>query len=227
VNAGTLGFGGRVSNRVYRAPAPGLRGFLSHALPRPSQPLEVNVWRLKMLPRTFSQFLRVAAAVFIGRVFGVATLYGRCSHRVVRGDGTVLEYGIAGYRVVTTAFVNYLVDALQADQVFEDFKYHGWGTGSTAEAVGDTGLVTELTTQYAVDNTRVTGTQAEAAANIYRTVATLDPDADVNLREHGVFRAATGATTLMDRTVFASINLVGADGDTLQTTYELTATAGG
>jgi hypothetical protein len=223
-----VGFRGRSKNRRIRYAAPGLRGFLTHALPNPRNSREVNAWRLKNLPRVFTQFLRVQFAVTVGRACGVATFYGRCSHRVTRGDGTIEDYGIASYRVVTTAFVNYLVDALQADQAFENFKFHGWGTGSTAEAIGDTGLATELTTQYPTDNTRITGSQAEGASpNIYRTVGTLDPDADVNLREHGVFLAASGATTLLDRSVFASINLVGAAGDTLQTTYELTATAGG
>lgn len=225
-----IGFAGNAGHKTHRQPAPGLRGFLTHALPRPGLPAEVNVWRLKNLPRLTTQYLRVAAAVAIGRMFGVATLHGRCAHRVYRGDGRVLEYGIASYRVVTTAFVNYLVDAMQADQAFENFKFHGWGTGTVAEAVGDTGLGTEFTTEYATDNTRVTGTQTEgASANIYRTVATFDPDSGTTLAvtEHAVHLAATGATTICDRSKFAAITLTVADGDTLQTTYELTASAGG
>jgi hypothetical protein len=47
------------------------------------------------------------------------------------------------------------------------------------------------------------------------------------LREHGVFLAATGATTLLDRTMFAAITLVVADGDSLASTYDMTAATGG
>jgi hypothetical protein len=138
----------------------------------------------------------------------------------------MVDYGIVSLRVVTTAFVNYAVDALQADVTFENFKYHGFGTGSNAENASDTGLHTELTTQYAVNSTRPTGSQTEgASANIYRTVGTLDPDADVAITEHGIFLADTGATTLMDRSLFSAVNVDDA-GDTLEATYDLTLTAG-
>jgi hypothetical protein len=223
-------FTGRAKNKPLRYPMPGWRGFWTHALPRWGLEREVNIWRLKNLWHVLPAFLKVSFAALVAKRCGVMTVYSRLSHRVIKSDGTVLDYGIASYKVVTTAFVNYLTDALQADQAFEDFKFHGWGTGTNAEAVGDTGLQTELTTEYATDSTRVTGTQTEgASANIYRTVATLDPDSGTTLAitEHGVFRANTGATTLMDRSKFSAINLVVADGDTLQSTYELTATAGG
>jgi hypothetical protein len=226
----TTAFAGQLGHRLYRQPREGWRGFISHALPRRGHAREVNLWRTRMLPRNLWQFLLISFAVAVGRRCGAATMYGRLSHRVVRGDGRIEEYGIAGYRVVTTAFVNYLVDALQADQAFESFRYHGWGTGGAAEAVGNTGLTTEFTTEYVVNSTRETGSQTEgASANIYRTVATFDPDSGTTLAvtEHGVFLAASGATTLMDRTLFSAINLVVADGDTLVSTYDLTATAGG
>jgi hypothetical protein len=43
--------------------------------------------------------------------------------------------------------------------------------------------------------------------------------------EHGLF-SASSAGTLWDRTTFSAINLVGASGDALQSTYTLTITAG-
>jgi hypothetical protein len=229
MTSGYLSITGRLRNRAYRQPLPGLRGFLSPALPWFTHDREVNLWRLRMLPANCWQFAKVSTAVWVARRCGVYTMYGRLSHRVYRGDGRVQEFGIAGYRVITTAFANYVVDAMQADQAFENFKFHGWGTGSTAEAIGDTGLVTELTTEYAVDNTRVTGSQGEGAANVYRTLGTLVPNAGTSivLREHGVFLAATGATTLLDRTMFAAITLVVADGDSLASTYDMTAATGG
>jgi hypothetical protein len=145
-------------------------------------------------------------------------------------DGHVIEYGVLSTRVVTTAGVNFLCDAFQGLATLANMKYHGFGTGTTEEAVGQTALVTELTTQYASDNTRITGTQAEGGtANVYRSVATLSPDTGgtIAVTEHGLFDNATvGSGTLWDRSLFAAVNLV-AGSDSLQVTYDLTLTAGG
>ena len=141
--------------------------------------------------------------------------------------GVLTDYGVLSTRVVTTAGVNFIVDAFQNLQELENFKYHGYGTGTNAEASGDTTLQTELTTQYAVDNTRPTGSQTEgASANIYRTVGTLSPDSGgtIAITEHGIF-SATSAGTLLDRSVFSAVNLV-AGSDSLQTQYDLTVPAG-
>jgi len=147
---------------------------------------------------------------------------------VFRADGSIEDYGIVGRHVVTTAGVNFIVDAFQNSVEVENLKFHGIGTGSTAEATGDTALVTELTTEYNPDNTRATGTTTEgASANIYRTVGTntLDGTPGAALREHGIFsQAATGGGTLLDRTVYAAITL--SSGDGLQSTYDLTCSAG-
>lgn len=144
--------------------------------------------------------------------------------------GSVVDYGVMSTRVVTTAGVYFLCDAFQGLATLANIKYHGFGTGGTAEAIGDTLLVTELTTQYAVDNTRVTGTQVEGGSqNVYRSVATLSPDTGgtIAITEHGLFSAAaSGAVTLWDRSLFTAVNLV-AGSDSLQVTYDLTLTAGG
>lgn len=138
------------------------------------------------------------------------------------------DHGVVGRKVVTTAGVNFIVDAFQNITELENFKYHALGTGSTAEAAGDTALVTELTTQY-TGNVRATGTTVEgASANIFESVATntLDETPGAALREHGVMsQAATGGGSLLDRTVFAAINLTSGDG--LTSTYDLTLAAGG
>lgn len=142
----------------------------------------------------------------------------------------VLDYGLLSTRVVTTTGVNFLVDAFQGITEPELFNFHGYGTGAGAEGVGNTALGTEFTTEYATDNVRPTGTQAEgASANIYRTTATFSPNAGGTLAvtEHGIFsQAATGGGTLWDRSVFAAINIV-ASADSLQTQYDLTVSAGG
>lgn len=185
-------------------------------------------WRLKnFVQHKWRGLPALYAARLLGRVFGLVYLESSLSLKLIKGDGTVIDYGVVSHRVVTTAGVNYIVDAFQGTVEPENMKYHGFGTGTTAEASGDTGLVTELTTQYASDSTRPTGTTTEgASANIYRTVATLTPDSGGTLAitEHGVF-SATSSTTLLDRSVFSAVNVV-AGSDSLQATYELTFTAG-
>lgn len=149
------------------------------------------------------------------------------SLKILYKTGWVEDRGEVGWKVVTTAGANYLVDALQGLTEPENLKYHGIGTGSTAEAAGDTALVTELTTEYNPNSTRATGSLTEgASANIFRSIATntLDGTPGAALREHGIFSAAS-AGTLLDRTVFAAITLNSGDG--LQSTYDFTVNAGG
>jgi hypothetical protein len=160
-------------------------------------------------------------------MFGIPAHFGVLRLVKHHGLGGVTDYGIVSLRVVTTAGVGFIVDAFQNIVELESMNFHGFGTGGGAEAVGNTALTTELTTQYVADNTRPTGTQSEAAANIYRTVATLDPDADVSITEHGIFSQASNAGgVLLDRSLFTAIALTGATGDTLQATYDFTVTAG-
>ena len=142
------------------------------------------------------------------------------------GEVKIEDHGVVSRLVVTTVGVGFIVDAFQNLVELENMKFHALGTGSTAEAAGDTALVTELTTEY-TGNVRATGTTAESAANIYQTVATntLDSGAPV-LREHGVF-SASSAGVLLDRSVFAAITLDGTQGDALTSDYRLTLTAGG
>ena len=137
------------------------------------------------------------------------------------------DHGVVSRRVVTTVGAGFIVDAFQNLTEIENMKFHGLGTGVAAEAVGDTALGTELTTQYNPDNTRATGSTTEAAQTIYQTVATNTLDSgSPAVTEHGVFSAATGGV-LLDRSVFAAINLNGANGDGLQSDYRFTITAGG
>lgn len=163
----------------------------------------------------------------VARRLNVAVVYGSLYGRVVHADGSVTDYGLLGRRVVTDAGVNYLAaDMAGGSNDINLFKYHGYGTGTTAEAANQTALVTELTTQYATDSTRPTGSQS-ATTNVYTTVATLSPDSGgtIAITEHGLF-TATSAGTLWDRTVFSAVNLV-AGSDSLQTTYAGTFPSGG
>lgn len=145
---------------------------------------------------------------------------------VIRVDGRRENLGVVGYKVVTDAGVGYLAGCFTNANEAENMKYHGIGTGTTAEAAGDTALVTELTTQYNPDNTRATGSASLPSANVYQSVGTNTVDSAVAITEHGIFSSATsGAGTLWDRTKFSAINL--ASGDSLQSTYQLTINSGG
>jgi len=123
-------------------------------------------------------------------------------------------------KVVTDAFVAFVVDQLQAeDSTFGDFKYHDSGIGVGAEAAGDTGLGMPW------GGARDTGTQIEGAtANIYKSVATTTYNATKAITEHGLFNTAVTAT-LMDRTLFSAINVE--SGNQIEWTFQITFTAGG
>lgn len=184
-------------------------------------------WRLRQrwkLLRDGSYFLPLYARV--ARRLGLAVMYGELRGTVTHADGSITQYGLLGRRVVTTAGVTYLAADIAGGAGDSNlFKFHGFGTGNTAEAAGDIALVTELTTEYVTNSTRPTGSQA-SSTNTYTTVGTLAPDSGgtIAITEHGVFSAVSG-TTLWDRTVFTAVNLV-ASSDSLAATYVLTLPAG-
>jgi len=199
----------------------GLDHIRKYAASGPGLPSRVNAWRRD----NYLRLMVGAKKVLLARKFGIPTFNGQLWISVFRGDGSVEDYGLASLRVVTTAGVGYIVDAFQNTTELENLKFHGVGTGSTAEAVGDTALVTESTTVLNPDSTRATGSTTEAAANIYRTVGTVTFDGSAAIVEHGIFsQAATGGGTLLDRSVFSAINV--ASGDSIQFTYDFTVTAG-
>jgi hypothetical protein len=160
------------------------------------------------------------AAKAFSRLTGIPTLTAQLSCRLLKANGQIVDYGIVGYRVVTTAFVNEMVDQLQTeDATWGDFKYHDSGVGTTAEAIGDTDIETTD------GESRATGTQTEgASANIYRSVGTITYTTTKAITEHGLFNAAASGE-LMDRTVFTAINVVNTD--SIEHTYELTVSSGG
>lgn len=166
-------------------------------------------WKIK----NFRHLLRGVPDMIMGMVRPVGRLYVE----VHRADGRTEKLGLVSTRVVTTAGVNYLVDAFQGTTEPENFKYHGMGTGNTAENSSDTTLVTEV-------ETRATGSQTEgSSANIYKTVGTITATQARAIVEHGIFSAASSGT-LLDRSVFSTINL--STNDSIQFTYELTLPAG-
>lgn len=220
---GTLTQSGELTTRVIRlwpARELPLADIRHHGLPRRGLDPRINRWRASNVPNLWRGVRRSLAA----RALGLSNFYGTLWLRHVKADGEILDLGLAGMRVVTTAGVGFIVDAFQNSVELENMKYHGLGTGNTAEASGDTALVTELTTEYNPNSTRATGSLTEGASgNIFRTVGTNTVDASAAVVEHGIF-SASSAGVLLDRTVFSVVNL--ASGDSLQTTYDLTFTAG-
>lgn len=183
-------------------------------------------WLRQYKEKNFSRVLVGIEKVRLAEMWGLPVMLGSLNLSHLRADGDVLDFGLVSTRVVTTAGVNYLVDALQNLVEPELLKFHGIGTGTNAEASADTALQTEITTGLNPDNTRATGSLGEgASANIFRTVGTNTVDGSFAVTEHGLFnQAATGGGTMLDRSVFAAVNLVAAD--QIQTTYDFTITAG-
>ena len=152
------------------------------------------------------------------RLFSVVTITGKLEAVLIRADGSIVNYGVVGYRQVTTAFVNFVVDQLITEtSAFGDFKYHDSGEGSTGEASGDTDIETTD------GESRVAGTQVEDDADDYQSVGTITYTSTKTIAEHGLFNASTGVT-LMDRTVFGGIPVVNTD--SIQFTYTINIPAG-
>lgn len=184
---------------------------------------EARRWRRAQWPSIRRQLARIEVARMLGVQVTVPALYLK---KITR-EGNEQLFGLAGHRVVTTAGVNFLVAAWMNTVEPEIMKYHALGTGAGAETIGQTALVTELTTAYNPDNTRATGSLIQGGtANVLRSVGTNTVDAAAAITEHGLMsQAATGGGTLWDRSLFSVINL--ASGDGLESTYDATFTAGG
>lgn len=185
-------------------------------------------WRLSnwMRPSFILGLLFTLLALAVSKLSGIPTITSKLRAKVKRG-GEWTDYGVVSRRVVTTAGVTYLCANWQGGaQDIKLFNFHGCGTGVTAEAIGDTTLVTESTTALNPDSTRATGTKTNPAGNQLQTVGTLTFDASAAVTEHGIFtQAATGGGTLWDRSLFSAINV--SNGDSIQFTYVVTFNSGG
>jgi hypothetical protein len=151
---------------------------------------------------------------------GLVTFTAALRARKIYGDGRVHrfeDYGVVSEKLVTDAFIEYLVDEMQASTGgISGFSYHGSGISATAESATDTTLVSEIALS------RANGTQGEGlSANIYNAMGTQFYDGAYAVVEHGLFNAASSGI-LMDRSTFAAINV--GDGDAIEFTYELTIT---
>lgn len=207
----TIGMSGVLRSKVIRAPGPGI------------------AWKLRntLRPSFLLGFAQDRIAKAVSKYLGITTITTQLSARLLRADGSVVDYGILGYRSVTDAGVAMLVDDWQAGTPrINTLNYHGCGTGGTAENVTQTTLITESTTALNPDSTRATGTATQPSAPVFQSVGTLTFDAGAAITEHGLFsQAAIPGGVLWDRTLFTVINVL--SGDSIQFTYQCTVNAGG
>lgn len=162
--------------------------------------------RLRGLPQEFYRLAKLKPSA-------------QLSIKIFRADGTVEDLGVVSRRVVTTAGVNWLATAFVNTVEPETLNFHDCGTGTTAEAVGQTTLVTPY------GGARATGTQSTpGSVNVYRSVGTISFTSTLAITEHGIFTAST-VGTMFDRSLFAAINVI--NGDSIAFTWELTLPNGG
>ena len=206
VHTGRLGMGGKVSARK-----------ITNSV-RPSLD-----WRVKQALRkdTLKGFIGEKVAAPFANFFGAMTAVGTLRAVHTSGEtGLATNYEVISRRVVTDAWVAFLVDNMQVETAeFGDLKFHDSGVGTTAAVAGDTDI--ETTDGEA----RVAGTQIDGAAGawVYKSVGTITYTTSKAITEHGLFTIVTGGT-MVDRHVFAAINVVNTD--QIEFTYEITFTAG-
>ena len=130
-----------------------------------------------------------------------------------RGDELVQK--VEGHNVVTTAGKEFLASFLQSASVAASTftcKFVGVGTDSTAEAIGNTTLGTELA--------RTTGTVSYVTGAIYQVTATFTSGVGTGaIVEYGLFSANAGGT-MLSRDTEAVINK--SANDTLTTVVRIT-----
>lgn len=192
------------------------------SLPTKTMAPELQEWKAS----NFGNLMRRGRRVILSKLLHLPTLYGGLFLVKIGPDGRRVNLGLATVAVVTDSGVAYIAaDIAGGASDSSLFKFHGFGTGGTAEAASQTALVTEESTQY-VGDVRPTGSQA-SSTNTYTTAATYSPDSGGTraITEHGIFTAST-VGTMLDRSLFSVINVV-ASADSLLATYVLTLSSGG
>lgn len=151
-------------------------------------------------------------------LLGIPALLSELQIKVLRKDGSIEDYGVVGRRVVTTVGVGAIAAAFNSLFTLSNFNYHDAGTGTNAAVIGDTVLQTPW------GGARSAGTQSNPSNGLYRSVATITFNNTFAITEWGIF-SASSVGSLLDRFVFAALNVV--SGDAIQGTFTITFTAGG
>lgn len=236
----SIGLSGSVAHTIVKGPEKlpehkiSWKEVLYWSLPRRGLTPEVWLWRQKNYWRMCHELWRFYLMVGAARISGYPFMHGKLF--VAKMDGVtneIIPFGLASLRVVASAGRDEVVDEFDAATAagfdLTTFNYHGIGTGTTAAVAGDTDVETELTTEYNPNSTRATGTQSQPTSDVYQSLGTNTLDSGTPaITEHGLLsNASVGSGTLLDRHVFAAINLDGTAGDGLQSTYQLTIASGG
>lgn len=185
---------------------------IRHALHRAKQGMAYKLGLKKRGPTPANR-----RANEIAKSEAVLNMKATLKARLLPKDGKPVNLGVVSTKLVTNAFIDFLVDQLQSSTgEIAAFSHHGSGISTTAENATQTALISEIAVA------RVDGTQGEGlTSNVYSAMGTQYYDAAYAVTEHGLFNASTGGI-LMDRSVFAAINV--GDGDGIEFTYELTIT---
>lgn len=188
------------------------------------QSLRIRIAEWGYRCRNYASFLRgmrVLLGARVGSCLGALTIYGELSAILIKADGTRIDLGVLGRRVVTDVGVAELVDDWDdGSGNIANFNYHDSGTGTRAEDANETALMTQ-----AGPSTRATGTKSQPSANILRSIGTIAYTGTLAIIEHGLFNQSAQGGILWDRTQFSVINVENLD--SIQFTYSLTVTAGG
>jgi hypothetical protein len=124
--------------------------------------------------------------------------------------------------IITTAGKNALASLVNSASAGTSLVTHmGFGTSSTAVAVSDVALGTELTTGTYSGYARQAVTRSNPSANVIQYVATLTGGTgNPTIQEAGLFSAVTGGT-LFAHQLTGAVNLATAS-DSLQVTWQVT-----
>lgn len=151
---------------------------------------------------------------------GVLEVMGFLRVRIRRHlTGKWEDYGLVSVKKVTTAFAEYVVDALQDSTTYplDAFTWHDMGDDNTAESNAHTALQNSR-------ETRINDTSpGENTAQVYQSIATINASAAYTVEEHGIFSAVSGGT-MLDRNLVPNAPPVIAN-DSVEFTYELTVNA--
>jgi len=148
----------------------------------------------------------------------VLTLRGQVDLVALDAAGRIKDVRHIRNTVVKTGYA-WVAGALSGSNATADMKYIGIGTGSTAAATTDTALGVEVESRATGTQTNVTVTNTNDTYQCVGTVSITDTRA---ITEAGIFSASSGGQ-MLNRTVFAAINL--SSGDSLQVTFKVTVGA--
>ena len=162
----------------------------------------------------------VVEALKTTRPKGVVEVFGMLRVRVKRAaTGLWEDYGLVSTKLVTVAFAEFVVDALQDSTTYalDLFTWHDMGDDNTAEANTHTAL--QNSRESRVNDT----SPGENTSQVYQSIATITATGGYTAQEHGIFNDAV-ANTMMDRNLIPNAPVLITD-DQVEFTYELTVNA--